>query len=159
VRTEGTKPEETSSATARELNIFSRNLNYVRDAVFFWPFVIFSIVSVASAFSPPDRSLALKCGAVAIVVLLLAKERLLIFFVALGFCAIQGAIWLIIRPWSWPTFLTTVLTGVPFLLANRVWRKPKLSYRLPRELGAVDILLGVASICGTLFVFWVVARH
>jgi len=153
-----TGPDESLNSAAGGSSIFSRDSNYVRDAILFWPFVISSTAAVFWAFSPDARRLALGCAILAILAFLLAKEKLLLLFVALGFCAIQGLIWLIIRPWRWGMFVATILTGVPFLIANRVWREPKLSYRLPKALGSVDVLLGVASISATIFLFWAIAR-
>ena len=139
--------------------LFSRDVNYLRDVILVWPFIISSIAAVSWVFSQSSRQLGIRCAALAIVALLLAKEKLLVFFGALGFCAIQGAIWLVIRPWSWPMVTVTALTGVPFLLANRYWRKPKLAYQLPKEFGAVDMLLSFASICGTIFLFYLINPH
>ena len=136
--------------------LFSRDANYLRDVALFWPFTIFSIVAIASSYSPAHRQIALRCVALAIGAVLLARERLLLFFVALGFCALQCAIALLLHPWSWSVFTAGVLAGVPFLLANRYWRKPKLAYRLPREIGAVDVLLSFASICGSLLLAYLV---
>jgi hypothetical protein len=81
------------------------------------------------------------------------------FLGGLGFCAVQGAIWLAIRPWSWPMFTVTTMTGIPLLLANRYWRKPKLAYELPDEFGAVDMLLTFASISATIFLFYLIRPH
>jgi hypothetical protein len=149
--------KETSKGVLTSRMLFSRDVNYLRDVTLVWPFIIFSIVAVACTFSPQNRQLGLRCAALAIAAILLAKERLVLFFGALGFCAIQAAIALVVHPWSWPAFTAGVLTGVPFLLANRYWRKRKFAYQLPREFGAVDMLLSVASICGTIFLFYVIS--
>lgn len=139
--------------------LFSRDVNYLRDVILIWPFIIFSIIAAGCAFSPPDRQLGLRCAAVAIVAILLAKERLVLFLGALGFCAIQLVVALVLHPWKWSVFAFALLTGVPFLLANRYWRNPKLAYQLPSEFGAVDMLLSFASICGTLFLLYVVSPY
>jgi Flp pilus assembly protein TadB len=86
----------------------------------------------------------------ALAAILLAKEKLLLFFGVLGFCAIQSAIALVVHPWNWIVFAVGVLTAIPFLLANRYWRNPRFAYQLPSEFGAVDMLLSFASICGSL---------
>lgn|SRR5579859_1478806 len=145
-----------SKATSLPGRIFSRDLNYLRDVALFWPFVIFSIAAVSWVPSPPSRQLGLRSAAIAIVALLLARQKLVLFFVALGFCAIQGALWLVLRPWSWAMFTVTVLTAIPFLVANRYWRNPKLTYELPSEFRLVDALLSVASICATIFLFYLI---
>ncbi len=137
--------------------IFSRDVNYLRDLALFWPFVLYSIFAAGSAFSPTHRHLALRCAAVAVTALLLARERLLLFIVGLGFIAIQCAITLLLHPWSWGVFIAGILTGVPFVAANRYWRNPKLAYELPNEPRLVDALVSVASIIGALLLGYVVS--
>lgn len=141
----------------RKRRLFSRDVNYLRDVALFWPFVLYSIFAVGSAFSPEYRQLALRYGVVAIAALLLAKERLLLFLVGLGFIAIRCAITLSLHPWNWSVFTAGILTGVPFLLANRYWRNPKLAYKLPNEFRLVDALWSVASIIGSLALAYVVS--
>jgi hypothetical protein len=141
----------------RKHRLFSRDLNYLRDVALFWPFAIYSILAVGSAFSPGNRDLALRCGAVAVTALLLARERLVLFFVALGFIAIRCVITLILHPWSWSAFVAGILTGVPFLLANRYWRNPKLAYEFPKEMRLIDALWSVASIIGSLLLIYIIS--
>jgi hypothetical protein len=130
--------------------LFSRDANYLRDSALFWPFVLYSIFAVGCAFSPSNRRLGFLCLAVALAALLLAKEKLLLFFVALGFIAIRCAVTLALHPWSWEVFFAGIVTATPFLVANRYWRKPKLSYRIPAEFGLIDALWSVGSLCGSL---------
>ncbi len=139
--------------------LFSRDINYLRDLALFWPFVLSSIFAVGCAFSPPDRKLGFRFAAVAIAALLLAKERLLLFIVSLGFIAIQCAINLALKPWSWAVFAAGVLTASPFLIANRSWREPKLAYRLPHEFRLVDALWSIASLCGTLVLYYFISPY
>jgi hypothetical protein len=141
----------------RKRRLFSRDVNYLRDLALFWPFVLYTIFAVGSAFSPGDRHLALRCGAVAIAALLLARERLVLFFVGLGFVAIRCAFTLVLHRWNWAVFTAGVLTAVPFLLANRYWLKPKLAYELPNEFRLVDALWSIASIIGSLLLGYVVS--
>jgi hypothetical protein len=149
------KPERTTvkgtpDGVLSSRTLFSRDLNYLRDVALFWPFVISSIVAVSAVFSPSDRQLALRCAALAVGAILLAKERLLLFFAAMALVAVRGTVWLVIRPWSWSIFAITALTGIPFLIAKRVWRHPKLVDQLPSEFRLIDALLSVVSVCGTL---------
>jgi hypothetical protein len=139
--------------------LFSRDINYLRDSALFWPFVLSSIFAVGCAFSPPDRKLGLRFAAVAITALLLAKERLLLFLVGLGFIAIRCAIYLVLHPWSWGVFAAGVLTAGPFLVANRYWRRPQLAYQWPNEFRLVDALWSVASLCGTLVLYYFISPY
>ena len=136
---------------------FSRDINYVRDVVLFWPFVLFLIVAVRFLYAPDHRQTGLKALGVAALAILLARERLLIFLAGLGFIALQGLVDLFIHPWSWGVLGATIAAGAPFLIANRYWRKPKLAYEVPREFGAVDMLVSFASICLALFIAYLIS--
>ena len=83
---------QTSQDVLSSRKLFSRDVGYLRDLALFWPFVIYTIFAVACLFSPPDRRFGLRLAAVALAALLLARERLLLFVVGLGFIAIQCAI-------------------------------------------------------------------
>jgi len=144
---------------ANTRTMFSRDINYLRDSALFWPFVLSSIFAVGCAFSPPDRRLGFRFAAVAIAALLAAKEKLVLFLVSLGFIALQCAINLALKPWSWTVFAAGVLTAGPFLVANQYWRKPELAYRLPNEFRLVDALWSVASLCGTLALYYFISPY
>jgi len=137
--------------------LFSRDVNYLRDMALFWPFVLYSIFAVGSAFSPGDRHLALRCAALAVTALLLAKEKLVLFFVGLGLIAIRCAITLVLHRWNWSVFTAGILTAIPFLLATRYWIKPKLAYELPNDFRLLDALWSVASIICSLLLGYVIS--
>ena len=141
----------------RRRTLFSRDFNYLRDMALFWPFVLYSIFGVASAFSPAYRHFAIRCVVVAIAALLLAKEKLLLFVVGTGFIAIQCAITLILHGWSWAVLTTGILTAVPMLWASRYWRNRKLTYQLPGEFRLLDALWSIASLIGSLLLGYVVS--
>ena len=151
--------ETTVGNPANRRALFSRDVNYLRDSALFWPFVLSSIFAVGCAFSPPDRKVGFRFAAVAIAALLAAKEKLVLFLVSLGFIALQCAINLVLKPWSWAVFAAGVLTAGPFLVANRYWRKPRLAYRLPNEFRLVDALWSVASLCGTLVLYYFISPY
>jgi len=130
--------------------LFSRDLNYLRDMALFWPFVLYSIFAVASAFSPGDRRLAIRCAAVAIAALMLAKEKPLLFVVGTGFIAIQCAITLALHRWNWSVFVAGILAACPFLLASRYWREHELTYKLPSEFRLIDALWSIASLIASI---------
>lgn len=144
----------TSQEARSSPQIFSRDLDYLRDMALMWPFILSSIVAVSCAFFPADRGIAIRSAAVAVAAVLLAKERVLLILASLGFIATRGIIALTLHGWNWTVFALIVLTGAPFLVANRRWRDPKLSYRLPNEFGLVDLLWSLASLCGTLALFY-----
>jgi hypothetical protein len=154
-----TGPEEMSPRILGKHNrrLFSRDLNYLRDVALFWPFVLYSIFGVASAFSPAYRHFAIRCAAVVIAALILAKEKLLLFVVGVGFIAIQCAITLALHSWNSAVFIAGVLTGCTFFLAGHVWRKRKLTYKLPNEFRLVDALWSIASIIGSLALMYIVS--
>jgi hypothetical protein len=141
----------------RTRTFFSRDLNYLRDMALFWPFVLYSIFGVASAFSPGYRHFAIRCVAVAMAALILAKERLLLFVVGMGFIAVQCAFTLVLHSWNSAVFIAGVLTGGTFFSAGYVCRKRRLTYKLPNEFRLVDALWSIASIIGSLALGYVVS--
>jgi len=145
----------TSQDVLNSRQFFSRDIGYLRDMALFWPFVLYSIFAVASAFSATDKHFAIRFATVAIAALILAKEKLLLFVVGAGFIAIQCAINLVLHPWNWAVFVATILTACPLLVASRYWRNRKLSYRLPREFRLVDALWSIASLCASLLLMYV----
>ena len=151
--------EDMSPRIIREHNrrLFSRDLNYLRDMALFWPFVLYSIFGVASAFSPGYRHFAIRCAAVAMAALILAKERLLLFVVGVGFIAVQCAFTLVLHSWNSAVFIAGVLAGGTFFSAGHVWRKRRLTYKLPSEFRLVDALWSIASIIGSLALGYIVS--
>ena len=90
----------TSQDVLNSRQFFSRDVGYLRDMALFWPFVLYSIFGVASAFSAADKHFAIRFAAVAIAALILAKEKLLLFVVGAEFIAIQCTINLVLHPWN-----------------------------------------------------------
>jgi len=138
--------------------LYSRDINYLRDVVTFWAFLIFSIVTVASIFHPSNHQYTLRIAALAVTALALAKEKMVVFFGTFGFVALQCLITLVTEPWNWIVFNIGILTLVPFLIAAYVLRNKKWSYHFPEdnEFGALDILLSVASICGAILLLYLI---
>lgn len=151
------KPGDITQRAFGKRKLFSRDLNYLRDLALFWPFVIYLIFAVASAFSPPHRGLALRCATVAVTALLLARERLVLFIMGTGFIAILCAINLLLHPWRWGVFTAGILAASPFIVVTRYWRRTKLSYDLPADLRLVDALWSIASICGSLLLGYIIS--
>jgi len=145
------------AVSERKRTLFSRDLNYLRDMALFWPFVIYSIFGVASAFSPGYRHFAIRCAVVAIAALLLAKEKLLLFVVGTGFIAIQCAMTLILHGWSLAVLTTGILTAIPVLWASRYGRTRKLTYQLPPQFSLLDALWSIASLIGSLLLGYLIS--
>jgi len=147
---------ELSKGSATKL--FSRDLNYLRDVILVWPFIIFSIIAVASLLSPNARQIGLRCAILAGMAILLAKERLVILW---GSGILRDSKCSV----AVHTSLELVyarhhgLHGNSFLLANRYLRNPKLAYELPTEFRLIDALVSVASICGTVSLFYLLRPH
>jgi hypothetical protein len=137
-----------------------RDANWYRDLALFWPFFLFSVVGIALslAHSSEDRILGLKCAGVAAAVILLAKERVALFFGALGFFALRCFIGLCLHGWNWKVFVLMLATGIPFLIASRHWRDHKLAYDVPDEISFLDMLVSIASLCLTFVVLWKVSH-
>ena len=154
-----TRPEEVSPRAIgeRKRTLFSRDLNYLRDMALFWPFVLYSIFGVASAFSPGYRHFAIRCALVAITALILSKEKLLPFVVGTGFIAIQSVINLILHPWNWAVVAAGILAAVPLLLVSRYCPNRKLSYQPPREFRLLDALWFTASLFGSLLLGYIIS--
>ncbi len=148
----------TSQEIPESRQFLSRDVGYLRDMALFWPFVLYSIFGVASAFSSADEHLAIRFAAVAIVALTLAKEKLFLFVLGTGFIATRCTIYLFLHPWNWAVFLAAILTACPPLVASRYWRNQKLSYRFPKEFRLVDALWSLTSLCASLCSFYVVSR-
>lgn len=139
------------------LTLFSRDVNYLRDSALFWPFVLYSVFAVASAFSPGYRHFAIRCAAVAAAALILAKDKLLLFVVGSGFIAIQCAITLILHPWNWAYFTAEIVTLCPLLLAKRYWPNRELKYKLPKEFRLVDALWSITSLGGAALLGYIIS--
>ena len=152
-------PEEVSPRVIgeRKRTFFSRDLNYLRDMALFWPFVLYSIFGVASAFSPGYRHFAIRYAFIAIAALTLSKEKLLLFVVGTGFIAIQCVINLTLHPWNWAVFAAGILTAVPLLLVSRYWPNRKVTYQLPREFRLLDALWNIASLFGSMLLGYVIS--
>jgi hypothetical protein len=142
-RTQVTEPKRT---------VFSRDFNYLRDVVLFWPFCLFSIYAVLGTYSAPHRQLGLRCAVIAVVALLLAKEKALLALAAVGFVAVQCTLAFILHPRNWILLVAAALSAGILFAAYHYWKNPRPTYDLPDEFGAVDLLLSFVSICLAIFI-------
>jgi hypothetical protein len=131
----------------------SREFNYYRDLFLIWPFLFFTIVSLVNLFSMgQDHRLGFKCLALSLATLLLARERFVLIGAVLGFCAVQSGVSFALKH-KWVALVVSILTGVVFLLLIRSMRDYKPSYRWPKGLSIVDLLVGLSSLGLTLAFF------
>lgn len=133
----------------------SRDLNYYRDLVLVWPFTLFSIVSAirgtGPSHSPADTVYFHRGLAVALICLLLAKERLLLVGISLGLLVCRG---LLPMMWAkdWVDVLWLMLGVVAFLSVTVLkmragWR---LSYEIPEGFTVLGMIIGVSSLVASL---------
>jgi hypothetical protein len=121
--------------------------DYYRDVFLLWPFLGFSIVATSVLMAPKnpaDRPYGLKLAACAVVVLLLAKERLILVIAASAYVAIKMAVGIIFIH-TWQTLVWLLVSGGILLAAFRlgVLRDWKPSYVRPQKLYVLDIAIGM----------------
>lgn len=135
----------------------SRDFNYYRDFFLFWPFLIFTILGLVNLITPDHAhtALGMKCLALGALAILLARERLILFLGALGFCAIRFLIVLLITG-DWSALLALLATAIPVIWSVFVLSDYKPSYEWSNKLSVIDVVLSVSSLGFTLVVFsWI----
>ena len=128
----------------------SRNINYYRDLFLLSPFLLFAVVGV---FKLLDHQWirGAECAGLALGALLLARERLLLFLGALGFCAVRFLV--VVAPTrDWRGFVGLLATGILLLVFGRVARNYKPTYVWP-DGSIVELLVGLSSLLLTLRAF------
>jgi len=124
----------------------SRDLNYYRDLLLVWPFLLFTIVGLVSLFgASSDHRLAFKCALLSLMMLLLARERLVLVGGALGFCAVQLCVTFVLKH-DRMALAMSMVAGVLCLLLIRAFKSYKLSYEMPKGLSIVGTLTGLISL-------------
>ena len=124
----------------------SRDFNYYRDLFLLWPFLLFTIAGLVGLFGVGhDRRVAVKFVALAIVTILLARERLILIGAALGFCAVQSGISFVLKH-DWISLAVSVSASTVCLLLLRSLKDYKPSYNRPDGMRIADILTGLTSL-------------
>jgi hypothetical protein len=123
----------------------SKDINVYRDLFLVWPFLLFSVAAITNFLrSGVNHRLGLKFLALAVVCLLLAREKFLLIGGALGFCFFQSQWAFFIKHdivGLWVGIVTAILLIVfGFALKNY---KPKVQY--PRGQSIATLLLGLCS--------------
>jgi hypothetical protein len=127
----------------------SGGINHYRDLFLTWPFLLFSIVAILNLFASDSahRSYGIKLAVCAFVAILLAKERLILFVVALGYVAIRLAV-AVIFIHDWRVLLGLLLSSGILLaiLRSRVGVSWKPSYAITKGLNSLDLVVGVSGL-------------
>jgi hypothetical protein len=133
-------------------NLTSRDANYYRDLFLVWPFLLFSIIAVSglwSAESRPERIYIYKMAALAVLVLLLAKEKAPLLLGSLGYVALKLGISLIfIHDWRvFAGFIVTAGTATLLIkvLNARNWKPSYDSLSGHRVLDIAVVVPGLLS--------------
>jgi hypothetical protein len=132
----------------------SHDSNYYRDIFLLWPFLLLSILGIAGVASSQhsEQVTGLKFLGLAVVVVCLAKERLVLLLAATGFCAVRLLWGLIFHP-EVRFALAFLVAGIPFVLLARGVRNYRPSYKLPNDLDMLGLIVGVGGLVVTLFLF------
>jgi hypothetical protein len=94
------------------LKLSPGGIDHYRNLFLTWPFLLFSIVAISNLFASDSayRSYGIKSGVCAVVAILLAKERLILFLAALGYVAIRLAV-AVVFIHDWKVVLGFLLSG------------------------------------------------
>jgi hypothetical protein len=137
-------------------DLTSRDPNFYRDLFLLWPFLLFSIVAVSglwSAVSGPERTYTYKMAALAVLVLLLAKEKAFLLLGSLSYVALKLGIGLVFIH-DWRVFVGFVVTaGTLTLLIKRLnARNWKPSYDFLPGSRVLDLAVGIAGLVSGIYV-------
>lgn len=135
----------------------SSDFNYYRDLFLLWPFLLFTIAGVVGLFGGGhDHRIAVKFLALAIVTILLARERLILIGAALGFCAVQSGISFVLKH-DWIALTVSISAATVCFLLLRNLKDYKPSYNRPNGIRVADILIGLTSLGLSIVLFrWIV---
>lgn len=134
----------------------SRDLNYYRDALLIWPFLLFTIGALMNLFgSGQNHRLGFIAAGIALLAVVLARERIILIGGALGFCTVQSFLSFLLRH-DWVGLAVAIPSGVLFLVLLRFLKGYKPSYGWPKSLSIVVALLSLSSLGLTLLLFrWI----
>ena len=126
----------------------SRDVDYYRDRLLIWPFLLSTIVALATVFGGShEYGLAFRFGTVSLLCILLARERILLIVGALGFCAAQSLFSFVVKH-DWIGLAVAIPTGLLFLVLIRLLSRKhyRPSYGWQNGLTLVDLLVGLTSL-------------
>jgi hypothetical protein len=128
----------------------SSDINYYRDLFLLWPFLLSSIVGLSNLWTPTnssDRMYAYKAAGAALVIFLLAKERLLLLVGSLMYVTIKLGVAAIFVHSRGVVIGFLCCGGVlTALLMSRPLREWKPSYLSNGEMHVLDFVVGIAGL-------------
>jgi hypothetical protein len=136
----------------------SRDFNYYRDTFLIWPFLLFTIVGLVNLFGGHDHRLGFIFAGLSVLLILLARERVILVGGALGFCAVQSLVSFFLRH-SWMGLAVAIPSGALFFVLVRSLKDYKPSYGWPTGLSIVDLLIGLSSLGLSILVFRWIGRQ
>jgi hypothetical protein len=124
----------------------SQDFNYYRDLFLVWPFLLFTIAGLVGVFgSRHDHRVAVKLLVLALVTILLARERVILILGGLGFCAAQSLLTSFLTR-NWLGLAVGIPAGILFFLLIYLLKDYKLSYKWPEGMRIADLLVGLLSL-------------
>lgn len=136
----------------------SRDFNYYRDLFLIWPFLLSTIGALVNLFSRgQNHRLGFIAVGISLLMLLLARERIVLIGGALGFCAVQSLLSFFLRH-EWVGLAVAIPSGILFVVLIRSLKGYKPSYQWPRGFTIVDLLVGLSSLGLSLAVFHWIGR-
>ncbi|MBS0164409.1 MAG: hypothetical protein JSS48_17790 [Nitrospira sp.] len=123
----------------------SRDLNFYRDNLLIWPVLIFSVAALSNLLSRgDDHRLGIILAGFSVLLILLARERVIVVAGALGFCTVQ-ALAALPRRHDWSSLAIATACSLLFFLLIRSFKNYKPSYQWPADLYIVSLLLSLSS--------------
>ena len=132
-------------------SLSSRQGNYYRDLALLWPFMLFSLMAVSEFLSPTaSRHYWIALGVVSVVLLGLAKEKPLLLLGSVAWLAVRSLWGVVMIRHDRNLILIGATSWLVLISAAFFGRHYRPSYEFPRNVGTLDMLVGVASLAGTI---------
>lgn len=124
----------------------SKDFNFYRDSFLMWPFLLFAIAAITNFFRRGvDHRLGFQFLAIAIVCLLLAREKVVLIGGGLGFCWFQSS-WTFAFRRDPVALWVAIITGALFVLLLIALRNYKPKVKWPEGSSIATLLLGLCSL-------------
>ena len=133
----------------------SRNINYYLDLFLLCPFLLFAVSGVFRLLSH-QWVVGAECIGIALGALLLARERLILFLGAVGFCTVRFLVAILLTQ-DWRAYVGLLISGIVLVLFGRLAKNYQPSYGWP-EGSVVELVVGLSSLLLTLRAFILIDR-